>query len=297
MQERCTSWPAALDLVRQPTGPMSATWVVILSHCCTAVCWLCVWGETSVQHCTLSQVCAAWQPAGRWGSPILHHLANTWDTSHVPHHCPMRRSSEPLQNQKGPRCCPWRFFCLCASPHLFRPLLLPLMAPPQNKDVVWGEPHSERWIVKDDARNMLVEVITVFVLPGVSTCVDPSHHMDKSNSCFLHSTFLQHDSWGEDRRRQQIGLCRKCKTCISYFLILSMVVFPPQHIWRSLPISGRLWSHCRRAGDPFQWLWPRQPRYHPMWQVLRPSQGVGWTWPVHTALCINITHCFIECSH
>lgn len=48
--------------------------------------------------------------------------------------------------------------------------------------------------------------------------------------CFLHRALLQHDSWGEDRCRPQIGLCRKCKPrlssaacrCLFFFFI---------HLW------------------------------------------------------------------
>lgn len=47
--------------------------------------------------------------------------------------------------------------------------------------------------------------------------------------CFLHRTFLQYDSWGEDRRRQQISLCRKCKTCISVISSYWACFF--SHLW------------------------------------------------------------------
>lgn len=40
--------------------------------------------------------------------------------------------------------------------------------------------------------------------------------------CFFHRTFLQHDSWGEDRCWQQISLRRKCKT----FIFLSFTCQP-----------------------------------------------------------------------
>ena len=54
--------------------------------------------------------------------------------------------------------------------------------------------------------------------------------------CFLHRTFLQYDSWGEDRCRQQISICRKCKTCIflSFFKRYTEYVFfvtPPDLIY------------------------------------------------------------------
>lgn len=55
-------------------------------------------------------------------------------------------------------------------------------------------------------------------------------------------------------------------------------------------IPGRLRCYCRRTGDPFQWLRSCQQSHHPVRQVLRASQGVGWT-TYQLILECNCIHC------
>ena len=147
MQEICSSWPAALDLVRRPSGGLAVCYCVILLYNQMLIRRL-----GSLDSVFLTG-CVASQPPGRWASRLPRHLANTWDTSHVPHHCPMRRSSEPQRTRRVLPRCLWRF---SASVHLFIPFALPFLffflVPPQNSNTIRGEPDSEmcrlRWYKK-----------------------------------------------------------------------------------------------------------------------------------------------------
>lgn len=133
------------------------------------------------------------------------------------------------------------FFCLCASPCAFHPPLPPFWFLLRTGLQSEGEPDSEmcatkRWCKKD----VLAKVIMVFISHGVTPRVDRTVFMLCAQNqciqfcfCFLHRTFLQHDSWGEDRRRQQISLRRKCKTCMSVFSSYWACFFTPL-----------IWLHC-----------------------------------------------------
>lgn len=92
------------------------------------------------------------------GTQILRHLAYTC----VP--CASSLPNETKQwapeNQKGPPCCLWQFFCLCASPHAFHHSLPSSLLVPLNMRYLPS---------KDDARKILAGVtpcvfVTFFIL-------------------------------------------------------------------------------------------------------------------------------------
>ena len=105
------------------------------------------------------------------GEVTTHHLANTWDISlwsqqrsHVPHHCPMRRSSEPQRTRR----------VLLAACGYFLPLWLSSSLS-HSPSLLLGSYSAQSWgqIVKYVLSKMMqeVQVIIVFSSPGVTHCL------------------------------------------------------------------------------------------------------------------------------
>lgn len=223
--ERCDAGDMQL-LTSSPRPGEAAGWShppcgLPLSHYCTAKCWLCDLG--SLGGMFLAR-CVGSQPRGRWEVATS---STIWLTpvSHVPHRCPMRRSSESQPTRRVLPDCLWCPFCLCASPRASLspcPLLRFLL-----RDAVRGEPVFETCATKRclGEKNHRVHVTWSDFLYRPRSLF----HMLQFCHCFLYRTFLQHDSWGEDRRRQQIGLRRKCKTACLYFHRTELVFLI--HLW------------------------------------------------------------------
>lgn len=168
--------------------------------------------------------CVGWQPPGRWEVATS---STIWLTpvSHVPHHCPMRRSSESQGTRRVllAACGDFLFFCISSC---FSPSLSSLSVPPQNRDgnqggarfwdVCYQKMMQERCFGESNhgVHFTWSELCRPYSLYAAALL---QNQCIQFCFCFLHRTFLQHDSWGEDRRRQQISLRRKCKTCMSVF--------------------------------------------------------------------------------
>lgn len=174
--------------------------------------------------------CVGSQPRGRWDVATS---STIWLTpvSHVPHHCPMRRSSESQRTRRVLHDCLWCPFCLCASPRVSHSPFPSV--PSQNRDTVGGGGTTLVSEICATKKCFLVKIIIMFTLDGLTPCADHSLYSTclQFCHCYLYRTFLQHDSWGEDRCRQQISLCRKCKTCVSVFSSYWACVFSTPLIW------------------------------------------------------------------
>lgn len=119
--QRCSSWPAALGLVRQP--------VVCYVTCWTAKHWLCLFFSFfffgSLDSIFLAR-CAASQPTGRWGNCVTIWL--TPGTLHCGHNsvhmCLITAQWDEVvspREAEGSSLLPVAIFCLCGSPHPFHP--------------------------------------------------------------------------------------------------------------------------------------------------------------------------------
>ncbi len=109
----------------------------------------------------------------------------------MPHHCPMRRSSEPQRTRRVLLAACGYFLPPCASSSL-SPSPSSLLVPPQNTDAIGGVPDSEICIVKYDARN---------------------GYVGESNHCV-------HFTWSDPLCRRYI-LCIICPKAVYNFLFVS----------------------------------------------------------------------------
>lgn len=233
MQEICSSWPAALDLVRRPSGGLAVCYCVILLYNQMLIRRL-----GSLDSVFLTG-CVASQPPGRWASRLPRHLANTWDTSHVPHHCPMRRSSEPQRTRRVLPRCLWRF---SASVHLFIPFALPFLFffwfPLKTATQSEGS-QILRCVVWDDTRNPWCGDEKSFSFTcGDHVCRQFICSMHKSSlyNCFASSTGPFYNMTPEERidadnRSVYVGNVRL--VYLSFLHIEHVFVFVTHLIWHT----------------------------------------------------------------
>lgn len=108
--------------------------------------------------------------------------------------------------------CLWRF---SACLHLLIPFTLPLLSVPASEQRCkqWGDRFWDMYCQRWWMERVFWEAER-WSLCSFHLCRRSLYYL-KYCFCLLLRAFLQYDPWGEDRRRQQISLCWKRKTCMS----------------------------------------------------------------------------------